>query len=237
MREKLIAKIKALLNRTIENGASLFEAETALNKATKLISKHHISEFELKNCSTKENCEEIKIKFTRRSNHIKDLFSEVAKTFECEYCYTSSYGIFFGYKTDLTIAEYIFNFCIETLENEIKQYKKTLDYKDDIEVFAPNQVINSFIGGFVNQISKKLKNLKQEKEKTVEMSTGTNLICLKSQAVAKSFNLAHNDVKVVSLKTAPSLKSAFNNGVESAKNYNLNRPINSKNNEIKLIKA
>lgn len=32
-------------------------------------------------------------------------------------------------------------------------------------------------------------------------------------------------------------KSAFNNGVESAKNYNLNRPIDNKNNEIKLIKA
>lgn len=46
-----------------------------------------------------------------------------------------------------------------------------------------------------------------------------------------------NGASLYEAETAPSLKSAFNNGVESAKNYNLNRPIDNKNNEIKLIKA
>lgn len=237
MKDKLIAKIKALLNRTVENGASLYEAEVALKKANELITKHHISEFELNNYSQKEDCKEIKIKFLRRSNHIKNLFHQVAKTFECEYCYTSSYGLFFGYETDLTIAEYIFNFCITSLEYEIKEYKKTLDYKDDIMVFSPNQVVNSFIGGFVNEITKKLKSLKSEKEEIVQTSTGTNLICLKNQAIVKSFELAHKDVKVTILKIAPSLKSAYDNGIESAKGYNLNRPIEKQNDNIKLIGA
>ena len=39
MKEKLIAKIKALLNRTVENGASLSEAEIALKKSKRTYCK------------------------------------------------------------------------------------------------------------------------------------------------------------------------------------------------------
>lgn len=234
MKEKLIAKIKALLNRTIENGASLSEAEVALKKANELIAKYHITEFELKNFSQKEECEEVKIKFKRISKHIKSLFGSVADAFECEYCFNTHFGTLFGYKTDITIAEYIFNFVLSALEYEISEYKKTYDYQDDISVYSPNKVINSFIGGFVAKIRQKLLELTKEKEDIVRCATGTSLICLKKQALTTSFNLKHPNIKISVLKTAPSLSSAYRAGLESAENYNLNRPLET-NGTQKLI--
>ena len=236
MKEKLIAKIKALLNRTVENGASLSEAEIALKKANELIAKHHITEFELKNFSQKEECEEVKIKFKRISNHIKSLFASVADAFECEYCYNTHFGTFFGYKTDIIIAEHIFNFVLSALEYEISEYKKTYDYQDDISVYSPNKVVNSFIGGFVAKIEQKLLELTKEKEDIVQHVTGTSLICLKKQALTTSFNLKHPNIKISVLKTAPSLSSAYRAGLESAENYNLNRPLET-NDTQKLIGA
>lgn len=60
MKEKLIAKIKALLNRTVENGASLNEAEIALKKQTNLLQSITLQSLNLKTSHKKKNVKRLK---------------------------------------------------------------------------------------------------------------------------------------------------------------------------------
>src|SRR5690554_1762073 len=46
--EKILKKIKALLAKTVDNGATEQEALMALNKANELMTEHYITEFDLK---------------------------------------------------------------------------------------------------------------------------------------------------------------------------------------------
>jgi hypothetical protein len=62
-KDKIYAKINALLSKTIDNGATKFEMESALLKANQLMLENFITENDLKDKSKVDSCVLIEVKF------------------------------------------------------------------------------------------------------------------------------------------------------------------------------
>lgn len=226
--DKIKAKIKALLSRTVDRGATENEAKIALEKATKLMTKYQITQHDLKTYSD-DKIEEKTIEISRQSVYMRSLLASICGCFDCESYYTSGTKMvtIFGYKTDIDMTEYIANVVFTALENEINKYKRSEDFECLIMYHAPRTVINGFIHGFCYRIGQKIKELVAKKTQEIESATGTSLICLKSQMIKKSFESLHSDLRHSNYTPPPSLKSAFVAGVESARNTSINKGINT----------
>lgn len=236
--DKIKGRIKALLSRTVDRGASENEAKIALEKATKLMTEYQITQHDLKTYSD-DKIEEKTIEISRQSVYMRGLLASICACFDCESYYTSGTKkvTIFGYKTDIDMTEYISSVAFTALENEINKYKRSEDFECLIMYHAPRTVINGFINGFCYRISQKIKELVAKKTQEIETTTGTSLICLKNQMIKKSFEARHPNLGHSNYTPAPSLKSAFEAGVESARNTSINRGIGQKNTvQTKLLK-
>lgn len=235
--DKIKGRIKALLSRTVDRGASENEAKIALEKATKLMTEYQITQHDLKTYSD-DKIEEKTIEISRQSVYMRGLLASICACFDCESYYTSGTKkvTIFGYKTDIDMVEYMSSVAFTALENEINKYKRSEDFECLIMYHAPRTVINGFINGFCYRISQKIKDLAEKKTQEIETATGTSLICLKNQMIKKSFEERYPNLGQSNYKPTPPLKSAFCAGVESAHNTSINRGIETtKTTKIKLL--
>lgn len=113
--EKIISKIKKLLEMTEANGASENEAMTAALKAQKLMAEYHISEKEI---GEKEKSDKIVMKhtFIGTGNKWKyALTGIVGKNFRCEHFFDTKHSnlYFYGYNVDVEIAIKTFEMLFE----------------------------------------------------------------------------------------------------------------------------
>lgn len=234
--DRIKAKIKALLSRTVERGATENEANVALEKATKLMTEYQINQFDLKNYSDNEIIEKTII-VNRKSVFLRSLIASIARGFDCEsFYYSGNKGheevIVFGYKTDVEIVEYFSDFILKACQTEISKYKESEDFECLIRFYSPQKIINSFIGGFTYRIQQKVKDLKTKKTLEIEKSTGTNLICLKNEMIKRSFDEKHSNLKSSYYRPPKSLQSAFKSGDNSAKGVSLNNGVNQGRNSL-----
>lgn len=137
-REAVIKKIRALFNN---NGRTEEEAALYADKARELMDKFNLSEFHLNEGKT-ESCSE-KASFGARSRFevwMEILFAGVVRSCDCFPFLNRSYGpgkskVVFnavGYKSDLELAEYIYEFLFGAIESlfkkELAKVKKDMSY-------------------------------------------------------------------------------------------------------------
>lgn len=231
--DKIKGRIKALLSRTVDRGATENEAKIALEKATKLMTEYQITQYDLKTYSD-DKIEEKTIELNRQSVYMRSLVACICECFDCESYYTSGTKkvTIFGLKTDVDIVEYMTEVVFLAQENEINKYKKSEDFECLIMYHAPRTIINGFINGFCYRIGEKVKELAAKKVQEIETLTGTSLICLKNQMIKKSFETKYPNLGHSNYMPTPSLKSSFEAGVVAARNTSINRAINATNETI-----
>lgn len=219
--EAIKRKIRALLSRTPENGATIAEAEVALKKANQLMTEYAIEKYQLGGGEAKR-CIEKKIVLHRVGTHITNLASVIGFSFDCEFFYNTyrKDGTYFGYETDVEMCVYFYDLIMNALENEIDKYKSTYDYQVDARYYSPKTVVNSFIKGFTDAIAKKLFLMKHERENNVIKATGTNLVLVKN--VREELEKKHPDIKGVDRKAVQSIDDVSLLGKESGENLSLN---------------
>lgn len=127
---RILEKVKALLAKTTENGATDAEAQSAFLKAQELLAKHGLSMEDAE--SLKQQKEAIKQANGRTRGNKKyrvPLCNAVAKAFRCE-VFLQNFGfdtvvMFLGRETDVAVCREVFNSAYEFISKESdRQYEK-----------------------------------------------------------------------------------------------------------------
>ena len=121
--DKILRKISALLNVTVENGATVGEALAAANKAQALIAKYHVSLLD-SNCDTEPVDEDI---FPSSRKWINILANIVCQNLSCRLisstCNRKTLLKFIGRDSDRKVALQTFQMLLSVCQNGIAKEK------------------------------------------------------------------------------------------------------------------
>lgn len=223
-REALIAKIKALLAKTIENGATEHEALTAAAKAAELMEKYdiEIGDDEEVDDEVMENDYTFPPEF---HNHIMTVSMAIAELCEVEVIgltdnsrLKTGYRIY-GLPVDVEIAQYLHEIIIAAMKHELKRasggWMLYVPRKRDIAQ-------HSFLDGLTERLAERIRELAWARQ---HKKTGNALVVAKEALIKE----AMKDVELVqSKKRLRDVDSKERlNGLEAANRINLNPAVGS----------
>ena len=218
--DKIKSKIKALLAKTEENGASKQEMEAALKKANALMLEHFISEHDLKDTKVIEQCIQKEVPLIQSGYFLGGFYNELARLFDCEYFYTTKTITFFGFEQDTELCAYFYNFIISSCLREKNDFVKSEDYKALTEVFHGRTLVSSFIKGFISAVAEKMYQLYKERQSNIPESYGL-MVIEKDQQVKQQFDSMDFSIKTKKLKQAQVESQAFYHGEDRGNELNL----------------
>lgn len=228
-RSKIIGKIRALMNKTVENGCSEAEAMTAAQKVSDMMEEHDIACSDLN--FRDETCKEDKFSLSRGTKHaVHYCYQAVAAYtgtkgyYSCTRDFGSHY-YFFGLPVDVEIAQYLMKLIHNCMEKSIREFKESGGY----EKYRHGKTArDSFLKGMACTISMRLQIMTAERRANMQKSTGRDLVVVKDQLVTEEFNKANirvRDVKNPGIKVGA--MSAFQHGSEAGSKVNLTTGIES----------
>lgn len=186
--------IAVLLQKTEANGASEAEAEGAMRLAKKLMEKHGVKLEDIVNkTDAAVDFATMRMSFARTKSLLdKFLAADIAKFCDCEAVANRQRingkiyweVVFFGYRVDVELANYIYKVCSSALDGEWDKYKVTLPRGSR----AKRRV--TFLLGMIDRLVERLEVVEEESPKT-----GTDLIVLKNQLVTMAFESAFPGAK------------------------------------------
>lgn len=164
--EKIMNKIMALLNKTVENGATEQEAIAAGLMAQRLMKKYKISEV-VDTTKPKEVIRnDIKIK---TKTWISSLAGVIGDNFCCKVIRTRAINVitrkpeyiikFYGYKQDVKVATKMFNVLCELIDRGIVKQKALAKRKHGTSKGVQNAYASSFIRAVNKALSEQCKAL------------------------------------------------------------------------------
>lgn len=225
---KIKARILALSAKTVKNGCTEEEAMAAISMVGKLLQQYNLSmdevELRAEECDTLIINTESKVRggvyfaisaigsftgckvWTRRTST------------ELSYC-------FFGQKSDLLMAKYLYDLIVAAIKTESIKFKKTSAY---IMARSKKAATSSFTVGMGSRLSIRLSNTKKENENEVITARGGNtaLVVLKSKIVDEAYRDLGLKLSKNNGKTKIYNGSAYRSGQEAGDRVNLNRPVN-----------
>lgn len=188
--EKIINKITALLNKTVENGATEQEAITASLMAQRLMKKYKISELVDVTEPQEVTRNDIKIK---TKTWITILAGVIGDNFCCKVIRDRKINLltkkpvytirFYGYKNDIEIATKVFHTLCELIEKGIVKQKALAKRKYGTSKGVQNAYTRSFILAVKKALSEQCRALQ---------------LVISSEVVAK-VNADYHDVKEINL--------------------------------------
>ena len=123
---------------------------------------------------------------------------------------------FYGFKSDVQVAEWMFNYLVATVNRLVTAYKVSADYR-----LNGRKVLNAYRQGVTTGILTKLQASIQEKKREAESApTGRDLVVVKQHAIEKRYGDFGYSKRS---KTAVQRGSAFANGVRDGKNVDITR--------------
>ncbi len=167
--ETIKKRIRALLDKTIENGCTAEEAVAAAAKAAELMRKYNIDKNEIEimfveykldvgNRSVRSNLWPIVIYYTNT---------------RAIYDSASNKMIFFGKYPWPEIASYLLDVCDHAIVNEVKRFKKLPTFTKRPTVLAKKRAVSDFTISLINRLDDKIRllfggTISQEEQRNVE---------------------------------------------------------------------
>ena len=227
-------KIKALLSKTIDNGATKEEMESALNKANQLMLENFISEHDLKDENLVNKCVLRQIDLVKTGYDLTLFYADLAFLFDCEHYYTNSKITFFGHEQDAELCCYFYNVIARTCLNEKDKFMKTNKYLILKRWHHGKTLVASFIKGFLVEICLKMKQMYKDRQSNIPESYGL-MVIEKTQKV--KFEFDNLDVKITreKQKAIKAESIAFENGIEAGKKVNLIQGLQTNKEAFKLF--
>lgn len=235
LRNRALKRIKALLNKTEENGATIEEAKSSISKANQLMKEYYLTINDIESLEENEvittgSVDRIKIKYrdTGFLPYLSDLF-------DCKHFYNKKEVTFVGYDTDVKICIYLYKKITSALINDISVFKKTRTYEVNTLYNGINgrTLVSSFVSGFINGISNKMYHMFCERESNVE-NNQTGLMVIKSEKVSKFYD--QFDVRTIKQPSNQNIVgAAFVHGEDKGQNFNLNDDLDYQSNDLKKL--
>lgn len=164
--EKIMNKIMALLNKTVENGATEQEAIAAGLMAQRLMKKYKISEIVDATKPKEVIRNDIKIK---TKTWISSLAGVIGDNFCCKVIRTRAINVitrkpeyiikFYGYEQDVKVATKMFNVLCELIDRGIVKQKALAKRKHGTSKGVQNAYASSFIRAVNKALSEQCKAL------------------------------------------------------------------------------
>lgn len=216
-REKTIAKIRALMDKTVENGCTEAEAMSAIAMASKLMEEHDISvvdvEAEVKNTDYGARSRQFANPGKRIRFH-ESIWcaTEIAAYWDCRYYISGINLVFFGSREDTDMAHAMIALIRLTIENEWQRHFVTVQ-RDGVT--HGRTMRKAFMQGITDRIRDRLDEMKKER---TNADFGAHkygaLVALKGQMVTEKYAQWIRD-------TGKKLKTeVIQNSVNHTKSYN-----------------
>jgi hypothetical protein len=182
-RNKIIEKIKALLNKTVDNGCSEEEMSAALDKARAFMDAHEITEDELRLTKEEKAVLRSEPDDSLDPHNIKwHLMGAVAEFCNCEVWQKRRRNTkqveFCGLQSDAHMASWLLDTLQRFVQAELTRHlMDTLPPKGE-----KRRVIRGFVEGCCDRISHRLQSLRDQSV-AAATSNGRELVLVKNAAV------------------------------------------------------
>lgn len=239
---KVLNKVRNLLNKNTENGASEAEAENALILAQKLMAKHNISQEEI---FISKNDIDFGSVLNQRQGHEKinfqwDLLKIISNGHNCKtlkntkfnpetYSNEIVYRVY-GFPEDREIVIELFKIVLPVIRNlknqRRREYKKECSLNNK-KMICESTFCKSYMEGFLCGLNQKLQKAKKEIFLIAEESMKYELMVVKKDALLADFiseEVKPKQVNPAGLKNID--PSSFNKGLQDGKEENMNRKLN-----------
>lgn len=188
-RERIAARIRALLAKTVENGCTEDEAVAAAAKAAEMLARHNltIDEVQIRESKFKEHSERYDDILGERTWIVADA---IAHLVECRY-WRSNPGVhpvsitFFGFDHEVEIAQYLMAICVRALQDGLSRTNRRNGL---LRPTIRTSKAKAFLDGMVQRLAERIRALKPPPP------TGKGLVVLKQELI--DAELTNNGVKM-----------------------------------------
>lgn len=203
LNEKIIAKIKALLSKTLESGATESEALSALEKAKELMNKYNISERDIRETKEKSGIHKGEFDGGEILYYVSFLLSAIEKVSEAHIMMEGNKILYMGLEKDKLMAEYLLNICWRSMKYEVDKFSKTecALYTKDKKL----RKIRSFLNGMATRLYQKIMDMEKIKDTN---STSKEIIVCKQ-------NIYDEELRNMNIKLKNAKLSYSGNDMES----------------------
>lgn len=219
---KIKHKIKALLLKTTDNGATKEEMESALAKANQLMLQYFVTENELKDAYISEKCQLGSVDMVKTGYNMNLFLANLSVLFDCQHYWSPYYKklYFFGFEQDTELCIYFYKVITQTCLREKDLYLKSESYLSvKRQGYASKTLAASFIKGFLVEIAIKMN--KMYKERASQLSEEVGLMVLnKKKRVENEFAKLNKKPNIHKVDIRAE-KQAFEQGLDSGKKVDL----------------
>lgn len=236
-KDKIKTKIKALLSKTTENGASEQEAVLAMAKAQQLMQQYFVSEHDLKDPFVGEKCILKSTEMFKSGYDFSIFYYPLAKLFDCETYYTNTGKIFFyGFEQDVELCIYFYGFIQKACVRSLARYQDSIDYKTERRMGVHGRTISAaFIKGFLLSVRTKMIEMYENRKSTIPEGMGL-VVQEKEDKVKCSFKDLGLKLKNVSSNLDINSRGAFKTGTDEGNNLEITQGLGAyeKENTLQL---
>lgn len=233
--ETMMRKINALLNKTIENGATEAEANAAMEMAQRLMTQHMIDESQLSAHAkaAHKKCVSENVDIFKTGYDTSDIVAIVADAFDCQAYWRGDSKVggvvtFFGWGEDSKLAAYFYSYLNHAVVNAATEYIGTEQYrKSKAAGYGPKTIMKSFRRGMIGRIGGRFAEMKEERTRNVVTKTGTNLVVVKEDAVREEFDKLGMTFRDHKADRTIDCRAAALDGIAKANSINMSGGIGS----------
>ncbi len=214
-REDLLNKLQALLEMTEKNGCTEAEANLAAIKAQALMDKHSLSLADLKAASPTDICGGDWVYNGKKKAHESRFTAPTIAEFTGTRAWSDRQGDmvlvrFFGLKSDVAIAVYLFKTFQAAMDFEWTRYWK---HNAELTDLHGKTVRRSFMAGMYRRLNERLRSLIQERGKSIDAKNDIRtIVTVKDQIVTQAFDSLGLELKTRKHRTSIKSSSAYRAG-------------------------
>ena len=227
--EDIVRKIKALQERTMQNGCSEEEAIQAAKMIDKLLLKYNLSLTDVEIKETDCGIKEVKTGTKRMPTWVCTLADACAKHYDTKLLFTGGSLQFFGMPEDVAAAISLNTMLKSAVDMSLAEYTCSKIYRIS-RCFETARCLNkSFRLGMVEQLKNRLTIMKKELEAEIKSCDGTALVALKADKVEQDIAIAFPNLKTSVRRNSNISGNAFNHGKDAANMFSFQTKVSRQN--------
>ncbi len=220
--DRLMQRIRALREKTVEQGCTEQEAMAAAEKVAELLDRYglNLSELDLR----KQRCEGIGVETGRkRRGPIDDCIGTVAAFFECKVWAEIDFDgairyIFFGMPGDVQASAYLYDLIVQAFASETLAFQRGEIYRA-LDSGPRRSATTSFHAGLAHGIVDKLEKLRAARDAARDQSGGTALVPVKRSILDEEMEQLGLSLRSVQAPRRRVIGDAYGAGKEAGEKF------------------
>jgi hypothetical protein len=220
--DKLMQRIRALREKTVEQGCTEQEALAAAEKVAQLLDRYDLSLSELD--LRKQKCEGIGVETGRkRRGPIDDCVGAVAAFFDCRvWAETDEDGtiryIFFGMPGDVQASAYLYDLIVQAFAVDTAAFQRGELY-GSMDSGARRSATTSFHAGLAHGIADKLQTLRLARDAARDQSGGRALVPVKQSLIDEELEQLGLSLRFAQASRRRVVRDAYGAGKEAGEKF------------------